>query len=182
MLHFTVKRALLLTFYTFYQLVVSNPSKKKPTGSSRRQKLCNEISRNWCIVFSVTFGNWTYYIWTQWPCSPWVLVAQWTERSDPMFGRSWVRFLSGDSDFFFVPHLCRVINSPFATAFIYLALRKYKKGSVKYLKLFCYKVLVYLKLKFARFPTGFRLKSALFTFISSSTPRVETSFTWRYKT
>ena len=43
----------------------------------------------------------------KWPCSLWVLVAQWIE-CPPCVWEVMVSILVGDSDFFFVPHLCHV--------------------------------------------------------------------------
>ena len=41
----------------------------------------------------------------KWPCSPWVLVAQWIESTRHVFGRSWVQFLSRGTRIFLWPTL-----------------------------------------------------------------------------
>ena len=46
-----------------------------------------------CLYHVSYFTGWTPDL-VKWPGSPWVPVAQWIERP-PVFGRSWVQFLSG---------------------------------------------------------------------------------------
>ena len=47
------------------------------------------------LFFSLMQGECLYMNSVKWPCSPWVLVAQWIEHTRPVFERSWVQILLG---------------------------------------------------------------------------------------